>query len=427
MLTLAQELIDDGKRIVVTTTTKMADYEMHRINTPISIDEDHPPDPNRLTELLDENQALFLYNDRIPGKVRGLSVGFIEGYVVNITGVDFVLIEADGSRQLPFKAMHAHEPVIPDITTHVVYVTGINILDQPMDEFHVYGIDRIGELISPNLPELVTESWVAAVILNPDTGLTGIPHGCPVTVMINKVEQESILRAEKLADLLLIDTRISSVLIGSAMNSNAPIIERRNRVGVVLLAAGISERMGTCKMLLDWHGTPLIAHIARQIKESLAFITVVITGGGDNEAGIRAALKDYPLLIIQNPLAASNGMVSSVQQGIKTLDDLAGVCLILHGDLPFITSEIIDSAIKAYWHGDGKIIIPTFNGRHGHPVLFDRCFWPAICDLSEGKSPREVVISNEKEVFELQWGSDAVIFDLDTREQYEEALRRALH
>ena len=81
--------------------------------------------------------------------------------------------------------------------------------------------------------------------------------------------------------------------------------------------------------------------------------------------------------------------------------------------------------LNAYAEGQGSIVAPSYQMRRGHPVLFDRCHWPALLELPPGSSPREVINARPGDIAYVNVNNDSILADIDTPEQYEAARRQA--
>lgn len=422
MLLLANELVDAGFTVIVTTTTKMANTEKQAIGDYLAIDEAEPPDPVSISARVKKKGALFLYADEIPGKVRGFSAASVDDYIRSIAGCDVILIEADGSRRLPLKAAFEHEPVLPETTTKIVTVAGLNALGTELDADHVYGLSQIKDYLGPELPERVTPEVFSAILLHPSLTLKDTRAGRQRYVLLNRCTSENRRIGKKIAGSLIRDIQIDGVLLASVKNRIDPVCERINRVGIVILAAGLSERMGAAKVLLPWGERTVIDQCVDQALASSAAYVAVVSGEWHEE--IALALQDREVFLVNNPLYRAGGMISSLQAGIRLLSPLCNTFVLMMGDMPFVTSGLIDDVIRSYAEGLGEIILPHHHGRRGHPALFGCFVWPELMQLGQGQMPRAIVAAHEDKVYLMSVEDDAVLFDLDTPEDYQEGQKR---
>lgn len=194
-------------------------------------------------------------------------------------------------------------------------------------------------------------------------------------------------------------------------------------VAAVVLAAGMSTRMGQIKMLLPFGDKPVLARVL----DNLIFVRdispiIVITGHAEQEIlPVLCVYKDVQT--VPNPDYATGEMLSSVQVGVRALPaDCAAFFLVL-GDQPMVCPETLIALTDAWSVTHAPIILPTYKGRRGHPILFAAACVSEILSLPSDATLRDVVTRYRKERHEVPVPDAAVIADLDTPEDYEHALR----
>ncbi len=421
---LAWELRSEGWRVLATTTTRMAASEARRV--PLALRLSERVEPSEIKRLLSKHGFVFLYSRDGPAgrKVIGLSPQAISNLLDSVNS-DVLLIEADGARRLPLKVPYEHEPVVPPDATLVVSVAGMDALDQPLDEAHVYNATRLqarygfpegGRLIPP---------WMAVAIRDPELGMRGIPDATRVVVLLNKVKRDiySRRRAERVAQLVLRSTRIDSVALGAMRSAGEPVFELRKRVTAIVLAAGVSSRMGVSKVLLPWDDeqTVIEAVVSRLIALRLHEIVVVT---GHRHEDVVESLSHLPVRTVFNPNYARAEMLSSLQRGLQTLDDAVAACLVVMGDQPSLSSRVADEVLAAFAKCKGEVIAPTYRGQRGHPVLIGRRLWPDLLSLERG-APRDVIQRYPERLHLLEVGTDSILRDIDTPEAYQRERRLA--
>jgi molybdenum cofactor cytidylyltransferase len=117
------------------------------------------------------------------------------------------------------------------------------------------------------------------------------------------------------------------------------------------------------------------------------------------------------------------GMSTSVRKGIQAIDPKADGFLIALGDQPFLKSRTVNALIRAFSKTKAGIVLPCYQGKEGHPVLFDRCYRQALFRLKGDVGGRSVIERNPQHVVIVPTRSKAVLQDIDTRKDYEEARR----
>jgi molybdenum cofactor cytidylyltransferase len=193
------------------------------------------------------------------------------------------------------------------------------------------------------------------------------------------------------------------------------------RIGVLLLAAGQSRRMGgPNKLLAEIPGSspgsavPMVAAVARRLLASRARPIVAVLGNRAEE--IDAALGRLPVERIRNPDFA-DGLSTSLKRGIAALpDDLDGVLVCL-GDMPLISGRHLDRLIAAFNPLEGRaIIVPTRHGKRGNPVLWAKRFFPEMAQIAGDVGARHLIGEHAELVAEVEMDDDAILVDIDTPE-----------
>lgn len=188
------------------------------------------------------------------------------------------------------------------------------------------------------------------------------------------------------------------------------------QVAAIILAAGSSQRMGANKLLARIGGKALVRHVAEAATHSGAAETVVVTG--HERERIESELAGLEVRFIHNSAHAS-GMASSLKAGIAALPAAVAGAIVLLGDMPEVSAEMIDRLIAAA--GDGsKIAIATHNGVRGNPVLWPRRFFPEFAALSGDAGARSLIAEHGDEVIAVELG-EAAARDIDTPEALAEA------
>jgi molybdenum cofactor cytidylyltransferase len=186
-------------------------------------------------------------------------------------------------------------------------------------------------------------------------------------------------------------------------------------VCAIILAAGKSLRMGTQKLLLPLAGQTVIGHIADQVIKSPIRQVLVVTS--DPSEAIAAALKGKRLSIVINP-DRDGDMLSSVRCGLRALPDCEAV-LILLGDQPSIRRELIGDMIHIFETTSASLIVPTYRGRRGHPILFSAKFCDEVQHRYEGTGLRGLLSAHPEQVHEMKVDDESVLADMDLPQDYQ--------
>jgi molybdenum cofactor cytidylyltransferase len=249
-------------------------------------------------------------------------------------------------------------------------------------------------------PKLNGFDWVLHRLL---AGLAITPHdvmGMGVGGLLKEIALRPLPRAE-----------------ASAAPARAP--RDGPRIAAIVLAAGRSRRMAPRNKLLI-EGPDGRAMVARAVDHALASRArpvVVVTGHMQRE--VRAALAGRSVLYAHNADFA-DGLAASLRVGLAALPPATNGALVCLGDMPLVDGTILDRLIDAFDPAEGRaIVLPTFNGKQGNPMLWARQFFPAMAALAGDVGARHLAAENADLVHAVEIGDDAVLRDFDTPETLE--------
>jgi molybdenum cofactor cytidylyltransferase len=185
------------------------------------------------------------------------------------------------------------------------------------------------------------------------------------------------------------------------------------KVAAVILAAGLSRRMGAQNKLLAAVGeVPMISQVVRAAVESNVQQVVVVTG---HEAElVQKALLDYRAEIVFNPDYES-GIASSIRTGIENVAEEMDGALILLGDMPRISDEQINELIAEFNPAmERDIVVPFKDGQRGNPVLWSSRYFASLKKLTGDTGGKGLMLENIGNVWDVPVTDDAVFADYDT-------------
>ena len=187
-------------------------------------------------------------------------------------------------------------------------------------------------------------------------------------------------------------------------------------ISAILLAAGESRRMGRFKQLLELGEKNFVEHCVENLRASRVDEIVVVTG--HRESDVRDALERAPVKFAHNA-GYRSGMSSSIKIGVQAVSDRATACLISLVDQPRIDSFITNELIEEYERSSRPIVIPTFGGKRGHPIVFDLSLKEEILAVDESIGLRQVISAHASEIAYVEVYTNAVVEDCDSPEDYE--------
>lgn len=185
-------------------------------------------------------------------------------------------------------------------------------------------------------------------------------------------------------------------------------------VAAILLAAGQSRRMGAFKPLLPFGDKTVIECCLDYLEEGGVDAIVVVVGHRADD--VREKLKERRVIFAHNPDPNSE-MGASIAAGIRALSPSSAATLIALVDHPAVPSNLVSTLIEN-WKRGARLIVPTYHGRGGHPVLVDLSFKPELLNLDTSGGLRSLFETHRHEVKRVPIDSPFVARDMDTWDDY---------
>lgn len=192
-------------------------------------------------------------------------------------------------------------------------------------------------------------------------------------------------------------------------------------IAAMLLAAGESRRMGQFKQLLRLGDKTFVEHCVDNLLASQVGEVIVVTGHRESE--VRRALGNRPISFVHNP-GYRLGMSSSIKCGVTALTHQAQAFVISLVDQPHIEAAVVNHLIEKYEAARPLIVIPTYGGKSGHPILLDVRIKNEILAMDPNIGLRQVVAAHSDEITQVEVSTRAVLEDCDLPEDYERILNQ---
>ena len=191
----------------------------------------------------------------------------------------------------------------------------------------------------------------------------------------------------------------------------------------VVLAAGLSSRMGSFKPLLLLGGKPVVAQVVESLAAARAIDPILVVTGhlADRVAG---ALANADVALVFNAAHAQGEMLSSIQAAVRALPPAVDAFVLALGDQPGIRPHTIRLLTDAWLRARAAIVIPTFDGRRGHPLIISSRCIPEILSLAPGQTLKSITARRDLDIVLVPVDDPAVRMDIDTPEDYQSAVRR---
>ncbi len=179
-------------------------------------------------------------------------------------------------------------------------------------------------------------------------------------------------------------------------------------IGLIILAAGGSSRLGSPKQLLRFDGQTLIRRAANAALESSCDRVVVVIGCRADE--MKRELEDLPVSIVENTEWQS-GMSSSLRAGLKDVVSDDAVVIMLC-DQPFVTAEVLDSLIETHYKTGMPIVASDYGAMRGVPALFSKELLPELTVLTGDEGARRIIARHPEMVATVAFAAGAIDIDL---------------
>jgi molybdenum cofactor cytidylyltransferase len=205
-----------------------------------------------------------------------------------------------------------------------------------------------------------------------------------------------------------------SVEYKSQTKDQKPKTKDQSSVAAILLAAGRSERMGAFKALLPFGNKTVIESCIDYLQASGIDTVVAVVGRGRDQ--LRDKLLTKSILTVENPDPESE-MGHSIACGIKALPDSIEAAVIALVDHPAVSPQVVNQLIGE-WRKGAQLIVPTWQGVGGHPVLVDLRFRAELLQLPVEGGLKSLFRKHGGAVRRLPVDSPFIARDMDTWDDY---------
>jgi molybdenum cofactor cytidylyltransferase len=184
----------------------------------------------------------------------------------------------------------------------------------------------------------------------------------------------------------------------------------------VILAAGTSTRMGTVKQLLSLDCRPLLQHVLDNVRASGVKEIILVLGFSAEAIRREIEAENVRVVVNQN---YQRGMGTSLRAGLSAVDQQAEGALIVLADQPFVRPATLDHLIAEHQRSKPQIVIPTYRGFRGNPVLLDRSVFPEVMALDADMGCRAIFGDHPHGILKVPVDDVGILLDIDRKSDFD--------
>jgi len=186
-------------------------------------------------------------------------------------------------------------------------------------------------------------------------------------------------------------------------------------ISAILLAGGQSKRMyGENKLTKKIQGIPLIKHSVKNILTS-SIDELIVVLGYQKEIIEKLIDKNKKIKFVFNKDFKS-GMASSIKTGINHLSEKTEAFFICLGDMPMVNKDIFNLLIKS--KNNREIIVPTYNGKQGNPVLFSKSMKKEIMTIEGDVGAKKILQLNKDKILDIKTNDQSIMKNYNSQNDF---------
>lgn len=194
--------------------------------------------------------------------------------------------------------------------------------------------------------------------------------------------------------------------------------DKQSGVAAVVLAAGMSRRMGTPKQLLRIGGETILDRTLKNVRASNVGEIILVLGHAAEM--VKKEVSTEGVKVASNP-SYEQGMGTSLRSGLAAVDPGAAAALIVLADQPWVNSETLNRLIACYQERKPQIIIPMYKGFRGNPVLLDSSVFAEVQALNGEVGCRAIFGNHTEGIVKLAVDNPGILLDIDSRDDFEKS------
>ena len=429
LLRLAEDLAGKRQKAIFTTTTKLR----YPRDFPAVIATDFQEAAPKLRRLLKRENIVALGSELLPdAKMKGVEPSWIDRLFAD-GAAPYILVEADGAAGRPIKGYAPYEPVLPESTTLLAPLLGLDAVGLPLEAGYVHRPELLIEQIGAEKRQRINADYlIRCLFFMLARGKEQAPDARVIPLLnkadlIAEIRNKALIR--KIAEACFTHPDIVRLLI-TALGEKFPLhyiidiagsidnsLGWRPHISCAILAAGFSRRMGGAdKLALTFDGKTILEHALESAVQGGADDVFIVTR--PEQVWVEKLFPGEKIRIVKNHFAAE-GMSASVKAAVSSAHPLTQGILFALGDQPFVEPEVYKDLIQSYRKNLNLVTFPCYEGKRGNPQLFDRKTWPHLLELQGDQGGKGILhMLPEQECLGVETACPGVVADIDTMEDY---------